>query len=123
MPWQTSIHPDHPIVETRYSGVLSTSELSDAINETLALSQTRGFTLFLGDCTELVGGHSVVDLYYFAEMITTRAAGRTFKEAVILPSLPDSAENVKFWETTCENRGLRVRIFLDRASAIKWLLE
>ena len=123
MPWHISIHPDFPIVETCYSGVLSPPELSDSITETLAFSLSHGLNLFLGDCTQLVGGHSVVDLYFFADALAASAGGRAFKEAVILPSLPGSAENVRFWETTCYNRGLNVRIFSERESAIKWLME
>jgi len=49
--------------------------------------------------------------------------GYSVKEAVLLPGLPASAENVKFWEMTCSNRGLNVKIFIDRENAIKWLME
>jgi len=123
MPWRTSVHPDLPIVETCYSGVLSQPELATAISETLALAHARGLNLFLGDCTALVGGHSVVDLYFLADALAASGLGHTIKEAVLLPGLPDSAENVRFWETACYNRGFKVKIFLDRESAIKWLME
>ena len=122
MPWRASVNPDVPIIETYYSGVLTQSELSAAVHETIELCRTYGRTLLLGDCTALVGGHSVVDLYVLADFVMASGIGHTIKEAVLLPELPASAENVKFWETTCYNRGFSVRLFNDREGALKWLL-
>ena len=123
MPWSTRVDPDFPIVVTRYEGVLEPSELSEAIRESLVVARDCGRNLFLGDCSALAGGHSVVDLYALADALLASGVVRGFREAVLLPALPDSAENVRFWETTCLNRGIRVRIFLDRESALAWLLS
>ncbi len=123
MPWNVSAPAALPIIETRYEGVLAPSELADAVRETLVLARSSGRMLFLGDCRAMTGGHSVVDLYSLAEVLLSSGMGRGLKEAVVLPSLPESAESVRFWETACLNRGLRVRIFLDRESALAWLLE
>ena len=45
------------------------------------------------------------------------------KEEVLLPKFPESVEHVKFWEDTCSNRGLNVRIFDNRQHALDWLIE
>ena len=122
MPWHASIHTDLPIVETCYSGILTPSELSDAARETLTLARTSGRNLLLGDCTALVGGHSIADLYSLANAIRSSGEGYSLKEAVLLPSLPTSIEMVKFWEDVCHTRGFNVRVFSNRQSALDWLL-
>jgi hypothetical protein len=122
MPWKVTVHPELPVVETRYEGVLTQAELSDAIRETLAQGRVNNTALFLGDCTALAGGHSAVDLYFLADAVVASGVSHTLKEALLLPELPGSAENVRFWETTCYNRGFRVRIFQERAQALAWLM-
>lgn len=111
------------IVETRYSGVLMPAELTAAVRETLAVGQRQGYTRFLGDCTELAGGHSIVDLYNLVDLVESARVGLDIKEAVLLPVSPASAEAVRFWETACLNRGAIVRIFTDREHALDWLLD
>jgi len=123
MPWQVTLHPELPIIETRYEGLLSPAVLAEAIEGTLALVKESGRNLLLGDCTALVGGHSITDLYYLADAVKDSGLSHRLKEAVIFPELPAPAGHVKFWETTCYNRGIRVRIFTDRQGAIDWLLQ
>ena len=122
MSWHTIVHSDLPIIETCYSGVLKNSDLFDAVHETLALAQTHGRHLFLGDCTTLSGGHSMFDLYYLAKEISSNNISRTFKEAVLLSPTPTFLDKINFWETIGINRGFRVRIFHDRQKAVDWLV-
>jgi hypothetical protein len=123
MPWKVSVHPDLPIVEALYSGTLTPSELSDAAGEILTLARAHGRTLVLSDCTTLVGGHSITDLYFLVDVVLASGIAHTLREAVILPHLPEVSENIRFWETACHNRGLNVRIFNDHQSALDWLLQ
>ena len=121
MPWKIQIHPEPVIVETEYFGVLSPVDLGRAVQETIEAGRTAGATLFLADCSGLVGGHSMVDLYGLADLLATLGFDVQYKEAVVMPGLDAPAENVRFWETVCLNRGLRVRIFPDRPGALEWL--
>jgi hypothetical protein len=123
MPWSVRILPEFPIVETKYSGILTPAELTDAVRETMALTQTHGTSLLLGDCLGLEGGHSIVDLYELSDFLGSTGMAQSMKEAVLLPGLPMAAEDVRFWETACLNRGIRVQVFLDRQNAIDWLLQ
>jgi len=123
MPWQVSIAPGSPFVETTYSGVLTPPELADAVRKTLRQAGTHGLKRFFADCTPLEGGHSILDLYTLADSLAKGDLSAVEREAVLLPALPAPAENVQFWETACLNRGLNVRIFLDRELAVAWLLE
>ncbi|MEI8290920.1 MAG: hypothetical protein WCH99_15760 [Verrucomicrobiota bacterium] len=112
-----------PIVETSYLGNLSAAELAEAIAGSLALAKKHRLHHFLGDCQELLGGHSVLDLFSKLEQIIQEADFLSVKEALILPTCPEAAENVRFWETACRNRGMDVQTFVDRESAVKWLLQ
>lgn len=122
MPWSTNIDPDLPIINTIYWGILTPNELSEAFHETLSLVYMHDRTRILADCTALSGGHSVIDLYYLAEMLASKDINRSLKEAVLLPSVPTSAEKVEFWENACYNRGLKVRMFDNHRVATDWLL-
>lgn len=75
----------------------------------------------LGDTTEMQGGHSVTDLYFLADALAATGLGGKMREALLMPSLPDTVDKVHFWETTCANRGLRVRVFTARDEAVALL--
>ena len=123
MPWQVQVRQDMPVIETWYSGVLSPAELNAAASETLDQARAHSRGLLLADCTTLAGGHSVFDLFDLAEAVRASDMGFVVREAVILPKLPAQAEVAEFWETTSRNKGLQVRLFADRKSAIGWLLQ
>ena len=123
MPWTARVLPESPIVETCYIGALAAPELADAIAETTELAKQSGTLLLLGDCTELAGGHSLADLFFFVESVTADGGLAGVREAILLPELPESTEMVRFWETACLNRGFSVRVFDDRQAALEWLLE
>jgi len=123
MPWSIRTQGDPPIIETTYAGLLSPTELTDAIAATIELVRTSGVQRLIGDCSELEGGHSIADLYLMADLVSVASVGMTFREAVILPGLDEPADSVAFWETACYNRGLTVRVFKDRGSALAWLLD
>ncbi len=122
MPCHVMINPAHPVIEISFSGSITRFELADALRETLALAEAHDTCRILADCSQLAGGHSSIDLYYLAETVSTSGIAHRLKEAVLLPELPESSENVKFWETTCFNRGIRVSLFTDRQQALAWLI-
>ncbi len=123
MPWKVSVHSDPAVIETRYAGAISPSELQDAVRETLELAKAHASHRFLSDCEDLIGGHSVFDLYFLADALQQSGITRTVREAVLLPGLPEPEANVRFWETTARNRGIDAQLFVDRASALAWLLS
>jgi hypothetical protein len=123
MPWKVKVHKDKLVIETTYSGLINPDELKAAVYETLNQAQLHGAGLLLGDCTTLVGGHSVIDLYYLAAAMKENNMRFIIKEAVILPKCPGSIETVKFWENISLNEGLMVQVFTDRKSAMDWLLN
>ncbi|MBK6900654.1 MAG: hypothetical protein IPH09_15845 [bacterium] len=115
--------PEHPIVETRYCGAVSPESLALLVRETIMICRAKGVTRLLADCSELEGGHSVVDLYATVETFLANDPGGTVREAVLLPMGHAAFEAVRFWENACRNRGLCVQLFDDRERAIAWLME
>lgn len=120
MPWKSQILPGLPIIETIFEGRISAQDLAAAVAEVVDLARQHHVTLILADCRKLEGGHSITSLYQAAESV--RACGVTyFKEAVLLPALPEAQGHVAFWETTAVNRGFEVKIFGNRDDAMSWL--
>ena len=122
VPWKVITPPDVPIVETHYEGMLDSQELAAAVQATVQACQSKGRTLLLADCTTLVGGHSFFDLYLVLDSSPMLELMRSIREAIIVSENTISAERVEFWETACRNRGIAVRVFRDRDSALVWLL-
>ena len=122
MPWQVVYRADLQFVETSYRGNMLAEELRAAFDETVALGRTHNAQRYLGDCTALQGGHSIVDLYELAKLMAGLVPPG-FKEAVLLPQLTATLQDVQFWETACFNLGLLVRVFADRAAAVAWLCD
>ena len=111
------------MIETSYIGNLTAAELAEAVAGSVALAKKHKIDHFLGDCSELLGGHSVLDLFSKLEQIINESDFLSLKEALILPTCLEAAEKFRFWETACRNRGMNVQTFVDRRSAVKWLLE
>jgi hypothetical protein len=120
MAWNVKYNSDTKIIELTYSGLVSPIELKDALSAALSLSKQEGTSLFLADCTDMVGGHSITDLYFLIALYEESGL-RGMKEALVLPALKSSVEQVKFYEVACRNRGFNVKIFSQIQDATAWL--
>lgn len=121
MPWTIHFNPATQTVELAYTGVVSPKDLQEALVAALDLATKNQTSLFLADCTKMVGGHSVADLYFLISLFESSGFKREIKEAILLPSLQSSVEDVYFYETTCLNRGYNVKLFKKRDDALAWL--
>ena len=121
MPWRISYLAEYAVIETVYAGVLGPQELQAAVLATLEEVRERCTERLLSDCSDLEGGHSVVDLYGLMELLEGQKWGPRFREALLLPQRALPAEDVRSYETFCVNRGFDVRIFDDRSAALAWL--
>jgi hypothetical protein len=118
MTWRIRVIPDFPIIEIVFADAVTSDELGHAFHATVELATEHEVSLFLADCTTLTGGHSVFDLYGIADALSSFQFHRKFAEAVLLPTLGLSAADVRFWETTCRNRGHNVRVFRECGAVI-----
>lgn len=123
MPWQTIVHTEPQIIETRYSGYLSADELLQAIEQTIGLVQRHGILFLLGDCSRLLGGHDVTDLRRFADVLSACDFSQAIREAIIVPEVNDASGLAYFWTYMTQMDGLIVKPFEDRQSAIEWLTK
>ena len=121
MGWDATYVAEGHFVETTYEGVIAPDELNTAVVRTLALAHSHQTTLFLADCSQLVGGHSLVDLSHLIDSLVVLGMVGHLKEALIMPHLRAAAHDVAFWEAACVNRGLLVRLFPERQTALDWL--
>lgn len=121
MPWSAQIHPDHPIVELGYSGMVSRAELVASLTRVLELASRHGTRLLLTDLTLVEGGYTVVDLFFVGEELFGTTDFRSLREALVVGEF-GSSQRGGFWETYCVNRGVRIQSFRDHSAALRWLL-
>jgi hypothetical protein len=106
-----------------YSGVVGSAEFQRSVELAIELAGRRASFRFLSDLTALAKGPSPGDLFEMIQMLETRGLPRTLREAlVVTPSLPDPGD-ARFYEDACRNRGWDIRIFLDRETALAWLVS
>jgi hypothetical protein len=121
MGWNIKFNADNRIIELSYYGVVSPVELNDALTAAVSISQREGTVRFLADCSEMLGGHSITDLYFLISLYESVGA-RSMKEALILPFVDIAQDDVKFYETACLNRGFDVKVFNSVSEAMNWLV-
>ena len=106
-----------------YSGVLGTGEFEAAVAATGDAAGEHLCTRFLSDCRGLVVGDqsATLDIWALAEFLGSLPPGVFEREAILLPAAAAAGGEIAFYETTCRNRGLAVRIFAERGEALDWL--
>lgn len=122
MPITVHLHDDPRYAEVLFAGRLSGDEVNKGGHDALASARRHGTHRILSDCRLLEGGHSVVDLYRLVEELAHDATKPRLREALILPEQAAAAEDVRFWEDACRNRGIAARVFGNREEALAWLL-
>jgi len=123
MAWKTNQVENPGYIEVTYSGKVSPEELFKALENAVLLSRENKIILFLADLTEMIGGHSVFDLYGVISIYETLKFDAKAKEAIIMTSLQDTVDEIKFYETAYKNWGFNVRIFKQKEEAISWLFS
>jgi hypothetical protein len=121
MPWNVVHLEREGVVETVYSGAITTADLRDAIMATVAMAKERGSRRFLSDCSQLEEGGSLTDIYELPGLYERLGIGRNWKEGIVLPVIPQAEDQLKFYETVTQNQGFQVRIFPSREEALSWL--
>ena len=112
---------DLGVVETVWSGNVTVAEVDRGVTETGILAAEALCNRFLVDLREQAPGGSALDIFSLAEFLCSLPPGTIEGEAVLTPWTPAAAEEIKFFETACRNRGLDVRMLDDRDEALEWL--
>lgn len=122
MAWTTRYDSELKIIELTYTGFVSPAELAGAFAAVLAAFREHSTRKLLADCTDLLGGHSVIDIYELIKSFDPIELSGV-KDAMLMPTLPASAENALFFKSACDNIGINVRICATRQEALDWLAE
>ena len=123
MPWKISFDGQTRIVETTYTGAIGPAELGAAALAPIAAAREHSSKLYLGDCLTLEHAVTLFNIYDLVRFLESLSLERDLKEAILLPLAPEAGADLKFYETAAQNRGYNVRVFNDRADALRWLLE
>jgi hypothetical protein len=123
MPWRVSDPENSRIIEIIYTGVVTEADLQEGVGAVLGLIKSSGRKRVLTDCTAVVQGPTLTTIFLEAEAVGSDDAHLRVREALLLPDRPQPSESVKFWETSCRNRGHTACTFRDRQSALEWLSE
>ena len=88
MPRNVILHNEPVFVELVFAGSVLRHELELAAIWALEACERAATSRLLCDCTELAGGHSVGELYFVAERLSSLPMAVAAREAVVLPALP-----------------------------------
>ena len=122
MAWSLKFNTKYKLVELTYTGIVSATDLKEAFVEAASLATAKSTTLFLTDCTQLKGGHSITDLYSYISLYEENHVHK-MKEALVIPSQKWIKEYAEFYETACLNRGFKVKLFSNAGDGIAWLIS
>lgn len=122
MACSSKFNADIKVIEITYFGQVTIDEVHKTFQEALDLSYQHQVTKGLIDCLHLQPVGSVFNIYDLASQLEKIPNIRQLKGAIILPILPESAEELRFFETAARNRGINVLVFSSREEAVMWLL-
>lgn len=117
----TEILPGQRIVEVVLSGALGDPEAIDMLLEAKNLQDETGIPDALLDCTEVTTGLSYSSVIEMADYIVSQGVPTDWRQAVVKPTNLTAAVTIGLWEAAGTNRGMTIKVFPDRESAIGWL--
>jgi len=125
MSWSVEHDDVLNIVVSTYAGKCTGRDFREAVAARSAMAGKLGLNKALIDAGKLeVSAAATFDLYDIAGHYNHGANFQcTRKIAITRPDSAESRKVVDFYETACLNRGLDVKVFEERNSAVEWLLE
>ena len=125
MPWTLEYHDETQIVELQITGRATGEELVEAASARIAFGKEKGVDLYIINVRDMTAPRSTTSAIYNipAQVYSQKGMSRLSSIALIEPLASESKWAVSFFEDLCINRGWRVETFVDRDSAIQWLLD
>ena len=123
MAWDAIFLEKEKIVHVVFSGTISDIEFQEAIAGSLLLAEKNGTKQFLTDCTEMESGASVLKAIELAKKLSGMDEFWEIKEAIIFSKHERAVKDLEVYEAVTNNRGMNIKIFHDRESALRWLLQ
>ena len=117
----TEILPGQHAVEVVLSGALDDPEAIDLLAECRGLQMELGIPDALLDCTDVIKGLSYSSVVEMADYIVGVGVPSDWRQAVVKPRDVTAAVTIGLWEAAGTNRGMTIKVFPDRESALAWL--
>lgn len=122
MPYICKHEPTLQIVEVEYAGSITARDLRDSTSKCITLEKEKGIDKFLFDTTRMQFDATLFDIFDLpTKQYIKEGADRSARVAVIHSNTDKEKKAVRFYETTCRNRGWQVGAFSDRQNAMDWL--
>jgi hypothetical protein len=123
MAWATAYHPEHHLIEVRYAGRTTGSDLTQATSQSIVLGYQHNTKHYLIDATDMELAASLFDLLKLPEQqYLDERLNWGSRIAIVLPRSNTSSKiDMQFYETACFNRGWQVRSFESHIEAWHWL--
>ena len=123
MVWSIDYQDDFQIVELRFSGETSGTELKKAAAARIEFGREKAASRFLINAADLVAQRSeILDVLDIpTKLYAEKGMDRSSKIAVVQPADPESQWISEFYENASVMRGWTVDVFADRAAAVAWL--
>ena len=117
----TEILSGQRIVEVVLSGALADPEAVEMLVECRRLQEELGIPDALLDCTAVDQGLSYPSVVEMADYTVSLGVPSDWRQAVVKPTNLTAAVTIGLWEAAGNNRGMNIKVFPDRDSALEWL--
>ena len=121
VPHLTEILPGHQAIEVVLSGALDDPEAAEMLVEAMNLQREMDIPDALLDCTGVTKGLSYPSVVEMADYTVSLGVPSNWRQAVIKPKDLTAAVTIGLWEAAGNNRGMTIKVFPDRESALAWL--
>jgi hypothetical protein len=111
------------LIIVTYRGKTRAKDLRLAASRTQDLIASHSCPKVLVDVRQSMSAVPAADIYHLPDLYTSLAAPGGLRIAMVTPRAAEGCRDYRFYETVCRNKGFRVEIFEDLASAKAWLSD
>jgi len=112
---------DDSVVVVEVSGQISQDDLVETFTAGITTAQEHCFKRILIDAREVTITSSATQLYSLPKLLHEQGLTRAHKVAILFSGDSEASKDLSFLETIFFNRGFPMRLFAERAEAMKWL--
>ena len=121
MPYEISYREKSGVVVIVNEGEPTYDELVRQSQEAINLARDKKSELFLSDFSNVKVRTNNIELFRLLDIYAEFGMSQTSRIAAVVTNMELKAEQLRFFETICLNRGWQVKIFLKRELALEWL--
>ncbi len=119
MSFRIEVDTENQLVRIRHEGEMSPEEMYKGRSEVGALLKHHGYRRMLVDTREIEEGPDTLSAF---ELSSSHRQDLSLQVRLAILVTPLLEPNARFSENVANNRGFQVRVFLDEAAAIAWLM-